>query len=338
MATAVFKKAVKSRKKFRIALDGPAGSGKTYTALALACALGQRVCLIDTERGSASMYADLFDFDTFEPETHHPRQYIDAIKSAAQAGYDVIIVDSLSHAWCGKDGALELVDKAAKKTTSGNSFAAWRDVTPLHNELVDTILTSPAHIICTMRSKMEYILEEVTRNGKTSKVPTKVGMAPVQRDGVEYEFDLICDLNLNHDLSVSKSRLASVDGMVVNRPGADFAGHLIEWLKSGVEETPKSQVTPTKDVENSPASGASEPVKSAETSATSNRPEIASEQIWAQIGALGVDNNWLLFDIYKWASNQFGCLVEDVRQVITVEQAREIYAHVAAHKLEKKAS
>ena len=99
-------------------------------------------------------------------ETCHPQRYIAAIGEAAAAGYDVLIIDSLSHAWMGKDGALELVDKAAKRNPAGNAFAAWRDVTPLHNQLVDALLAAPLHLIVTLRSKMEYVQEKDER-GKT---------------------------------------------------------------------------------------------------------------------------------------------------------------------------
>ena len=109
-----FKRAVKSQAKARIGLIGPSGSGKTYTALLLAQTMGQRIAVIDTEHGSASKYADEFQFDTLELANFHPQNYIDGIKAAGQAGYDVIIIDSLSHAWAGSGGALELADKCAQ--------------------------------------------------------------------------------------------------------------------------------------------------------------------------------------------------------------------------------
>jgi len=180
-----FKKAVKRDAKARIALIGISGSGKTYSALRLASVLGEKIALIDTEAGSASKYADEFNFDVVELTTFHPNLYIEAIQSAEQMGFDVLIVDSLSHAWVGKNGELELVDKAAKSSRSGNTYFAWRDVTPLHNRLIDTLLQSKLHVIVTMRSKTEYIVEDI----KGKQVPKKVGMAPVMRDGIEYEFD-----------------------------------------------------------------------------------------------------------------------------------------------------
>jgi len=179
------KKASKSQAKARIALMGPPGSGKTFSALNVAHHLGKRVILIDTERGSASKYADEFDFEVIELDSFNPKTYIAAIQAAEEAGADVIIVDSLSHAWVGKDGALEMVDRAA--SSSKNSFTAWKDVTPLHNALVDAILRSKAHIFVTLRTKTEYVIEANERGRLT---PRKVGLGAVQRDGIEYEFDV----------------------------------------------------------------------------------------------------------------------------------------------------
>lgn len=180
MSKPTFKKASKAQAKARIALIGPSGSGKTMSALLVAGGLGNRIALIDTERGSASKYAGDpaigVEFDVLELERHHPDDYIAAIDAAAEAGYDVLIIDSLSHAWAGRDGALELVDRAAKRSESGNSFAAWRDVTPLHNKLVDTVIGAPMHIIATMRAKTEYVM---VANSKGKMEPQKVGLAPI---------------------------------------------------------------------------------------------------------------------------------------------------------------
>ena len=175
-----FKPAVKHEAKARIALVGPSGSGKTFTALRIATGLGGRIAVIDTEHGSASKYADLFTFDVANLETFSPKAYCDAIASAVAAGYDVLVIDSLSHEWMGPGGALEMVD-AASARSKGNSYVAWRDVTPQHNRLIDTIIRADCHIIATMRSKTEYVLE--SHGGKTA--PRKVGMAPVQRDGMD---------------------------------------------------------------------------------------------------------------------------------------------------------
>lgn len=235
-----FKPATKEKSKLRLALMGPSGSGKTFTALTFAGALGKKIAVIDSERGSASKYADLFKFDVCDLDNHAPATYVSIIKEAEKLGYDVLIIDSLSHAWAGKDGALEQVDKVNKRSQSGNSFAAWREVTPMHNNLVDAILQSKCHVIATMRTKQEYVLEE---NEKGRKVPRKVGMAPVQREGVEYEFDVIADMNIEHDFIIAKTRCHLLDGLVTRKPGVEVAETMRTWLEGGVAPDPKSAST-----------------------------------------------------------------------------------------------
>jgi hypothetical protein len=218
-----------------MAICGPTGAGKTRSALRIASALGTRIAVIDTENRSASVYVgkpDVPDFDVLELETLAPRNYVDAISEAENEGYDVIIVDSLSHAWQSKDGALAMVDRAAKRSQSENTYTAWRDVTPEHEALVDKLLRCKAHIIVTMRSKMDYVLEDV----KGKKVPRKVGMAPIQRSGMEYEFHITCDMDVDHNLCVTKTRFDSLDQVVVNRPGREFGVQMLEELAQGVAE------------------------------------------------------------------------------------------------------
>lgn len=231
-----FTKATKAKAKARIGLVGPSGSGKTYSALAIAQGFGGKVALIDTEHGSASKYAGEFEFDTLHLDTFSPDTYCQAIQAAEQAGYDVLIIDSLSHAWSGKDGALEQVDKAAARSRSGNSFAAWRDVTPMHNRMIEAIVGSGLHIIATMRAKTDYIMEQ-GKNGKMS--PRKVGLAPVQRDGMEYEFDVIGDLDLDHNLIVTKTRCSDLDNAVIAKPDSELGETIKTWLSDGIEKRPE---------------------------------------------------------------------------------------------------
>jgi hypothetical protein len=235
-----FQKATRKQLKLRMALVAPTGGGKTYTALVVAGFLGQRVAVIDTENRSASKYVGepgIPDFDVLELDSYAPRNYVEAIKEAEREGYDVIIVDGVTQAWSGKDGALEMVDKAAKRSSSGNSFTAWRDVTPQHNALVEALVQCKSHLIVTMRAKMEYVMDEDSRGKKT---PRKVGMAPVQRDGLEYEFDVVGDLDVEHNLMISKTRCSALDGVVMNKPGRELAEKLKLWLSEGVREEPKA--------------------------------------------------------------------------------------------------
>jgi len=236
-----FRHATKPQTKLRMALIGPSGSGKTYTALAVAQCLGKHIGLIDTERGSASKYADLFTFDVLElTEGFAPAIYVQAIAEAEKAGFDLLIIDSLSHAWAGKGGALEMVDNATKRMQSPNSFAAWREVTPHHNALVDAMLASNLHLIVTMRAKQEYI-QTTDDRGKT--VIKKVGLQPVQRDGLEYEFDVVADINLEHETIISKTRCPDLTDRVFPKAGKELADILAAWVGSGTKPAPVPRPT-----------------------------------------------------------------------------------------------
>jgi hypothetical protein len=226
-----FKKATKAAAKLRLGLIGPAGSGKTMTALRIAAGLGGPVAVIDTERGSASLYAGErgLDFDVIELDTYGVERFIDAIKAAADGGYATLVIDSLSHAWSGKGGILEFVDNAGKRNQGGGNFGAWRDATPRHNSLVDAILGAPLHVICTLRSKVEYVVENV---GGRNQV-RKVGLQPVQRDGLEYEFTVVGDVTQDHDLVVTKTRAAFLKDAVIREAGEDLGRQLAAWLSDG---------------------------------------------------------------------------------------------------------
>jgi hypothetical protein len=231
MATSsLFRQATKTQSRARVALIGPSGSGKTYTALSIASGLGERVCVLDTERGSAAKYSDQFSFmvaadmPDFSPDT-----YTRYIKAAEAEGFDVIVIDSLSHAWAGKGGALEMVDNE-KARGGGNQFTAWKNVTPAHNGMVDAILQCHAHVIVTMRSKSEFVVE---KDDSGKMVPRKIGLAPIQRDGLEYEFDVVADMDLAHTLVVSKTRCKALDGAVIRKPDGALADTLKAWLTDG---------------------------------------------------------------------------------------------------------
>ena len=224
-----FTKATKKSAKVKIGMAGPSGSGKTYSALKMAEGLGKRIALIDTERGSSELYADEVDFDVLQlTPPFSPQKYTDALRLAEKEGYDVIIVDSMSHAWTGDGGMLDMQDRAAKVTK--NSFTAWKEVTPHHNRLIDTILQVGAHVIVTARTKTAYELQD--RNGK--KVPVKVGLAPVFRDGLEYEMTIFFDLNIEDNIaSASKDRTGLFQGQYFTLNKGH--GELIkDWIESGV--------------------------------------------------------------------------------------------------------
>ncbi|MBO3463099.1 ATP-binding protein [Aetokthonos hydrillicola Thurmond2011] len=215
----MFKRATKSQIKIRLALSGASGSGKTFSALSVASHISNKVAVIDTERGSASRYADLFNFDVCELDNHHPAKYIDAIKAAEAAGYEVIIIDSLSHAWYAE---LELVDQAK------NSFTAWKDVRPLERRLLDTIVRCNSHVIATMRSKTEWDTSQKDANGKMK--PVKIGTAAIQVSGIEYEFDIAGELSAEHILWISKSRCPELQDTSWLKPGSELAVVLKRWI------------------------------------------------------------------------------------------------------------
>jgi hypothetical protein len=235
MPTFEIKKATKRHVKLRLGLVGVTGSGKTYSALSIAEHLKKPVCVIDTERGSSELYGDTFDFDVLRLTDFDPKNYCAALDYAYSKNYGTIIIDSLSHAWMGTGGALEQVDNIAKRN-NGNSFGAWREITPMHNRLVDKMLEAPCHLIVTMRAKSEYSIEKDSR-GKT--VVRKVGMAAIQRDGIEYEFTIVGDMNQENEWIVTKTRCSALAGKVFSKPGKDVADVLNGWLDSGAPEEPK---------------------------------------------------------------------------------------------------
>ena len=229
----MFRPATRQKCRLRMAIDGVSGSGKTFTALRFAFAFGQRVAVINAESGAVEKYLGLapdgikWQFDICELQDFAPTSYTTAILTAGQFGYDVVIIDSLSHAWAGSGGALEIKDKKAEKN---NAFTAWRDVTPMHNRMVESILRSPCHVIATMRSKTSYVLQTDER-GK--QVPVKVGMEPIQRPGMEYEFDIYASIDSDHILKVSKSRCPEMTDAVAVKPGMDFIRPAVTWVNDG---------------------------------------------------------------------------------------------------------
>ena len=231
------RKAERKKAKLRLGIAAPSGAGKTYSALMLAFGLGGKVGLIDTEHGSGDLYAHLGDYDIIGLEAPYTvAKYLEAIKSFEDAGYGCIIIDSLSHAWAGDGG---LLDKQGKIADRGvNSFAAWRTITPEHNALVNAMLQSQTHIIATMRSKQDYVLEV---NDKGKQTPKKVGLAPVQREGMEYEFTVMLDVGMDHTATASKDRTGLFDGQYF-KITKETGQKLLEWLETGAEASP---VAPT---------------------------------------------------------------------------------------------
>jgi hypothetical protein len=238
--TIQIRKAERSKAKLRLGMAGPSGSGKTYSSLLLAMGLGAKVGLIDTEHGSGDLYADLGDYDVISIEAPYTVQkYLEAMAAFESAGYDVIIIDSLTHAWAGDGGLLDKQGKIADR--SGNSYTAWRTVTPEHNQLVEAMLATRCHLIATVRAKQEYSQE---KDDKGKSVVKKLGMAPVQREGMEYEFTVFLDLDMDHIAKASKDRTSLFDGQYF-KVDKKVAKRLLDWLNTGKEP----EARPAKSVE-----------------------------------------------------------------------------------------
>lgn len=218
----VFKKATKSQAKLRAAIFGPSGAGKTFSSLRIATGLGGKIAVIDTERGSAAKYADLFSFDVAEPADKTIDAYVETIKAAH--GYDVLVIDSLSHAW---SELLAEIDRLANAKFRGNTWSAWSEGTPKQRRLVDAILDFPGHVIATMRSKTEW--QTSSDSGGKSR-PVRVGLAPEQGKGIEYEFDVLFEISPEHIVQVIKDRSGRFQDRTIDKPDEEFGRALAAWL------------------------------------------------------------------------------------------------------------
>ena len=235
-----FQKVTREKSKLRLALAGPSGAGKTLSALLLAYGITEdwsKIALIDTEHGRAKFYANRSDFGTGEflyqemSAPYSPDKYISMVKEGAvTVGADgVIIVDSFSHAWDNEGGVLDIKAQIAEQPKK-NDYSAWADAGKIQNNLVNSILSVNCHTIITLRTKMAYAMEQ---NDKGKTVPVKIGLAPVQRENTEYEFDIVLNIARNHIASASKDTtfLDKWSGVITSELGKS----LKEWLDDGVE-------------------------------------------------------------------------------------------------------
>ena len=250
----VFKKAQREQVRIKVSIAGPAGSGKTMSSLLMAYGLTkaefpslsdeeiwEKICLIDTENGSGSLYVGkqvgattIGAYNTIDlTPPYEPGVFVDAIHIAENHNMNVIIIDSLSHAWAGVGGALD--QQGAIAARSGNSWTAWRSVTPQHNKLVDAMLQSPCHLIANMRAKMEY--QQTTGDDGKKKVKA-VGMGVVMREGIEYEFTVSFMLDYDHMANSTKDRTGIFDGkyFVID---PNTGKQMYQWLSSGAAPAPK---------------------------------------------------------------------------------------------------
>jgi hypothetical protein len=225
----MFQKAQRKKAKLRLSIAGLSGTGKTWSALELATGMGGKIALIDTEAGRGELYGENFDYDCMQISApYSPQKYINAIQSAEKLGYDILIIDSLSHAWIGEGGVLSIAEKAGGEFQKG-----WKTATPQHNLLVETIIQSKLHIIMTMRSKADYVVEI---NEKGKHAPRKVGLAPVQRDGLEYEMTIAMDINHENIAHVTKDNTQLFNQQYI-KPTKEMGRQIMEWLNSGLDVT-----------------------------------------------------------------------------------------------------
>jgi hypothetical protein len=217
--------AQRKRAKIRLSIQGPSGSGKTFSSLLIAKGLvgdWSKICVIDTENHSADLYSHLGAYNVLslgKPFT--PEAYAQAIELCEASGIKAIIIDSLSHEWEGEGGILDI-----HSSMVGNSFTNWSKVTPRHNALVQRILQSNCHVIATFRTKQDYVLSD--KNGKM--VPEKVGLKSVTKDGMDYEFTTVFDLDINHNANCTKDRT----GLFTNVPhklNEETGAKILNWCE-----------------------------------------------------------------------------------------------------------
>ncbi|MFI0742494.1 AAA family ATPase [Streptomyces sp. NPDC021100] len=225
-----FAPAVRQQRKARIVLDGPPGSGTTYTSLALATAIGTRVAVVDTQRGKSGLYAQTFTFDACPPLTYFsPETLVTALAHCADQGYDTVVIATLSSFWSGPGGVLEQVALAAKRGPGGTK-GGWDETRPRERRMLDALFGYPGHVIVTVRDKLDYVCEPDDTGRQARRI---IGLGPIWRDGLEYEFDIVATMDHSHTLVVVKAPTPDLCGAVRPEPGALFAAEIKEWLDTG---------------------------------------------------------------------------------------------------------
>jgi hypothetical protein len=231
------KKATRKKVKLKMGLSGPSGSGKTMSALLLAYGMTgdwNKVGVIDTENGSASLYSHLGEFLTIDlTAPFSPERYTQAIKAFEKAGVEVLVIDSTSHEWSGPGGCIELNESLAQSRYKGNTWSAWNEITPRHDEFVTAILQSPCHIISCTRSKTETVM------GEDKKVK-KVGLKEIQRENWEYELTINLTIDRDtHKAVASKDRTGLFDKQDPFVITPETGKQILQWCNSGIEVKPE---------------------------------------------------------------------------------------------------
>ncbi len=219
--------ASKKKVKIKCALQGPSSSGKTKSALLIAyglCGEWEHIAVIDTENRSSELYSDIGTFKVLHlTQPFSPERYEEALIACLQNNIKVVIIDSLSHEW------EYILD--THSSLVGNSFTNWSKLTPRHNAFIQALLQADVHVIATIRTKQDYVLSE--KNGKL--VPEKVGLKALQRDGIDYEFTLVFDLDISLRAKASKDRTRLFFGKPEFIPTSETGKQILNWYNEGIE-------------------------------------------------------------------------------------------------------
>jgi hypothetical protein len=279
--SSLFSPATRKRVFYKCAITGLAGSTKTWSALAMATGLanGGKIAVIDTENGSASLYAEKFKFDSLTIESPYlDTKFIQAINNAVSEGYTVLIIDSFSHAW------LWILDfKAALDAKGGNSYFHWNQAGSKYNAVLAAVLQSPIHVIVCLRSKMDYLVEP---DSKGKQVPRKIGLAPICREGTEFEFSTVFDGDSDHFVTVSKDRSSLFTDerfQVTEATGKK----VLDWLNSAPEPAPAATPLTSSAPTSAPSSAA------ATAGSTQPTPELSVQQR-LQEALYGLHEDWVV--------------------------------------------
>jgi len=249
------KQAQRKSAKLKLGISSPSGGGKTLGSLLVAyglmkesypklsdAELWSKVAIIDSENGSGELYVGVeiknlvigqyAAITLTAPFT--AEKYIQAMEVCEENNMEVVIIDSTTHLWSGTGGLLEQQGNIAKRT--GNSWSAWRDVTPMHSKFVEKMLQCNMHVIATVRSKTKFV-QEKGDDGRTTV--RKIGLDPIQKDGLEYEFTTFFEIDAEHNAFGSKDRTNTFDQeYFVITP--DVGRKLMKWLSGGTNK--KTQV------------------------------------------------------------------------------------------------
>jgi energy-coupling factor transporter ATP-binding protein EcfA2 len=214
----------------RLMLVGPSGSGKTRSGLTIATSLAETepggILVIDTESESATTYADDFEFEHLPWRApFDPRDLAATLVAIDRQEFAVVMIDSMTHFWRKEGGTLQIAD---------GKFGGWKVARPAQEQMVEAMLACKAHVIGCVRAKTTYVQEQEA-NGKYSV--RKLGMEAQQDDTLEYEMNLVGDIDLDHKITVTKSRTTVLPtGRVFQSGGAELLAETYrDWLAGGAD-------------------------------------------------------------------------------------------------------